>query len=184
MTKTLDGKRAGLQTGRSLREETEELKRREEEAFRKMDKSLTGQNAKTAIRAGKLRQMEAQQAAEAEKAAKIAKLQESYSKWNKGLKQGADQSKKLEEDVHEMSKPLARFAGDDDLEQMLREQDRDGDPMAAYMAKKKRESSGKGPAKPVYRGPADAPNRFGILPGYRWDGVDRSNGYEKVIYRF
>lgn len=185
LTKTLDGKRAGLQTGKALREESEELRRRENEAFKKMDPSLTGKNATTAIRAGKLRQIEAKQQAEKEKAEKVAKLQEAYNKWNKGLKQGEEQSNKLAEDVHEMSKPLARFAGDEDLERYLRDQDRDGDPMAAYMAKKKSKSGGDGKgkaARPVYRGPAAAPNRFGILPGYRWDGVDRSNGYEKMYF--
>ena len=185
LTKTLDGKMAGLQTGRALREETEELRKREEEAFRKMDKSLTGQNATTAIRAGKLRQIEAKQQVDKEKAERVAKLQEAYQKWNKGLKQGETQTTQVAEAIHEMSKPLARFADDEDLERLLREQDREGDPMAAYMAKKKVKSGGDGKgkaARPVYKGPAAAPNRFGILPGYRWDGVDRSTGYEKMYF--
>ena len=36
----------------------------------------------------------------------------------------------------------------------------------------------KASTKPKYRGPLPPPNRFGILPGYRWDGIIRGTNYE------
>ena len=42
-----------------------------------------------------------------------------------------------------MSKPLARYADDEDLEQMLKEKEKEGDPMLAFMKKKKLSGQGK-----------------------------------------
>ncbi|XP_060535186.1 BUD13 homolog [Cylas formicarius] len=108
---------------------------------------------------------------------------EKYDRWGKGLKQVEAQGVKIAEELHEMSKPLARYADDEDLEKYLKEQEREGDPMLAYIRKKKKKvaiESGK-PMKPQFEGEY-MPNRFLIAPGYRWDGVDRSNGYEKKYF--
>ena len=121
-TTTLDGKKAGLQTGFALHQEMKELQKKQKEAFRKMDESLTGQNAITAVRASKKRQMEAKIEEEKVKQEKLAKLEAVYSKWNKGFKQGQDQSEKLVQDLYEMTKPMARFAADEDLDEHLRVQ--------------------------------------------------------------
>ncbi|KAK3673058.1 Pre-mRNA-splicing factor cwc26 [Recurvomyces mirabilis] len=75
---------------------------------------------------------------------------------------------------------VARYADDEKLNSELRERERWNDPMAQLLATKtttskggKSKSSGKS-----YQG-AFEPNRYGIRPGWRWDGVDRGNGFER-----
>ena len=78
----------------------------------------------------------------------------------------------------------ARTAEDAGLEQMRKEVIRDGDPMAEYFRTKqtqKEEKARPADARPLYKGPPPPPNRFGIRPGYRWDGVDRGNGWEGKV---
>lgn len=54
-----------------------------------------------------------------------------------------DREEKLKDDLYEMNKPLARYADDADLDKQMREQEREGDPMLAYI-KEKRAKEGKG----------------------------------------
>lgn len=60
------------------------------------------------------------------------------------LVQSQMRQQKLEDAVHEAQKPLARHLDDEDLDRMLREQERDGDPMAAMLRRKKERSTTKG----------------------------------------
>lgn len=43
-----------------------------------------------------------------------------------------------------MAKPLARYEGDKDLDEMLKRQERDEDPMLDFIRKSKAKSKGKG----------------------------------------
>ncbi|PSN57788.1 BUD13 protein [Blattella germanica] len=144
-----------------------------------MGDEVSGRGAAPVMRdrkTGKRRNLEEEAKQKEEEEKKQAVHKEKYSRWGKGLKQVEEQKENLQAALHEMSKPLARYADDDDLERHLRDQEREGDPMLDYIRSKKPEDSTK--SRPKYQG-SFLPNRFGIPPGHRWDGVDRSSGYEK-----
>jgi len=103
----------------------------------------------------------------------------SMMEWGKGLVQREEKEKMKQELEKQKGKPFSRHADDADLNEEMKARTRWEDPAAAFLAK----TSSKGPRKPQYTGPPPPPNRFGIKPGYRWDGVDRGNGFEKKFFQ-
>ncbi|CAO2588600.1 BUD13 homolog [Lemmus lemmus] len=80
-----------------------------------------------------------------------------------------------------MQKPLSGSIDDEDLDQMLREQEREGDPIANFIKKNQAEEKQHKKVRPRCNGPAPSPNRFHTWPGYCWDGVDRYNGFKQAL---
>merc|ERR1711881_315508 len=93
---------------------------------------------------------------------------------------GAEMQKRQEE--HEISKGLARYADDKDLEAYQKSIKRIDDPMEKFFREKAEKRRRKVGGMPVYKGVYE-PNRYNIRPGHRWDGVDRGNGFEKKYFR-
>lgn len=186
-TKTLDGKKAGLQDAKALIHETEERRRREERMYNEMSKEVSGRDAEVRVRSTARKSQRARDTeiedpeVRRRKEEHERKKKEKYDRWGKGLKQVEQYRQRTEAETYEGSKPLARYESDKDLDNYLRDQERIEDPMLEYMRKKKKERQKEQGALteiPKYEG-SFPENRFGIHPGCRWDGVDRSNGFEK-----
>lgn len=88
--------------------------------------------------------------------------------------QRANRKQELEEIK---SMPVARTIDDEDLNDDLRSKERWNDPAAGFLTQKAKPGASV-TGRPLYRG-SFQPNRYGIRPGHRWDGVDRANGFEK-----
>ncbi|EGT56718.1 hypothetical protein CAEBREN_10888 [Caenorhabditis brenneri] len=181
--KTLEGKKSGLQSAKDLKEESDKLKAKNAKMFEDMDTSVSGRFADTVYRQKqtkrKGRDAEEDQEKKEREAKKTEELKEKYKDWNKGVAQIEERKAQLEEMARVAAEPMARARDDDAMNAHLKEVLHAADPMANLIQKKRRDIAiDRGElVYPTYQGHW-VPNRFGIAPGYRWDGVDRSNGFE------
>lgn len=197
-----DGTHAGLQSAATVTAQIERRKQEERDQFEAERRAglvkhgeeetyyrdATGRRVDVSMKRAEARRA-AQEAEDKERAAKQAL---------KGDVQAEEARRRREqlEDAKTMS--LARTADDEDMNKALREERRWNDPMARFLGETDGGGGGGGAVagapsggrsgaavkagagasrRPVYKGPSP-PNRYGIKPGYRWDGVDRSNGFE------
>lgn len=177
-TKMESGAHAGLQTADQV---TAQLKRRQDEeraSFMQDSSAHSGANSETIYRdaSGRIiniamKRAEARKQQEAEAAKAAAELEA-----QKGDVQRAAAAKRKEDLKEAKYMPVARYADDADMNEDLKGRERWNDPAAGFLEKRREGKSVSG--RPLYKGSA-MPNRYGIRPGYRWDGVDRGIGFEK-----
>ncbi|VDO98218.1 unnamed protein product [Soboliphyme baturini] len=137
----------------------------------KAGQDLSGQNAETVVRKKIVKRGKPESTEEQKELKK--KIEQKYQLWNKGVKQHEMRTVKLQEMAKEIDKPLARYRDDADLESFLKVL------FAPILCGRLIRISSL--ELPKYTGPLPPPNRFGILPGFRWDGLDRSNGFEDKL---
>ncbi|XP_027075738.1 BUD13 homolog [Coffea eugenioides] len=193
--------KTGLVTGQDLKEEIARKKKEDMLRFKEMDPSISGRGAEPVYRdkvTGK--RMSKDEFLKSQK--KEEKPKEVKLEWGKGLAQKREAEARLQELESEKDKPFARRRDDPELDRMLKERVRWGDPMAHLVKKKqfgpvmedlgddeKMKESGfiipqEIPSHSwLRRGLDAAPNRYGIKPGRHWDGVDRSSGFEKQMFK-
>lgn len=107
--------------------------------------------------------------------------EEEQMEWGKGKVDRAAENRAQQRKAEESGAPYRPYSAEHDetvVQQQL-ERDRWGDPMAHLARKKSSEPAVK--KRPEWNKPYP-PNRFNIKPGHLWDGVDRSNGFEKTYF--
>ncbi|KAI1160457.1 Pre-mRNA-splicing factor of RES complex-domain-containing protein [Nemania serpens] len=193
-----DGTHAGLQSGATVSAQLARRRAAERAAYEKersadgkgvkgeaetIYRDATGRRVDVSMRRAELRR-EAEEAAQKRADAELAMRGDVQVDEARRRREALDDAKVM---------AVARHVDDADMNAEMKAQVRWGDTMAAFV-KRKDDAGGSGgggggatttmmgggrggKGRPVYKG-AWAPNRYQIPPGYRWDGVDRGNGFE------
>ncbi|KAK9480129.1 Pre-mRNA-splicing factor of RES complex-domain-containing protein [Lipomyces japonicus] len=98
---------------------------------------------------------------------------------NKGLVQELQKKEEAQKLEDAATLSMHRHVDDEEYNRELKEESRWHDPAGAFVAKRK-EAKTSATGLKIYQG-AYPFNRFSIPPGHRWDGVDRSNGFEARV---
>lgn len=174
------GALAGLQTAEqtaAMVAAQERKKRAEGEVFKTSAQAALAQDTIYRDASGRIINVAMKRAearkAEAEKAEKEKQAREAQM----GDVQRAERESRRQQLQEVKSMPLARRVEDEELNEELKGRQLWNDPAAGFLTR------AKGPGlsvtgKPLYKG-SFQPNRYGIRPGHRWDGVDRGTGFEK-----
>jgi pre-mRNA-splicing factor CWC26 len=194
----VSGARAGLQTAAQIKASIEEKQRQEREDW--AHHHMTGREHETVYRDATGRRVDvifkrAELRAAADRAKREQEEKNEEEKKQRELRGGLAQKRAQEAEKERMKMDTSSFSRtveDVEWNEELKAHERWDDPAAAFLKKNDSDGGVKFGARgkgrrfkrsvPVYTG-AVPPNRFGIRPGYRWDGVDRSNGFEKTWFR-
>ncbi|KAI9877795.1 MAG: Pre-mRNA-splicing factor cwc26 [Pleopsidium flavum] len=179
------GAHAGLQSAEAVTAQLRLKQAAERRRFEQDADSHSGRGQETIYRdaSGRIinvamKRAEARKKAEEEAARKVEEVEA-----QKGDVQRAEAARRREEVREARFLGVARGVDDVEMNEELRGRERWDDPMAGMLSssgKEKKGAKGEG-GKEVYKGAA-MPNRYGIRPGCRWDGVDRGNGFEKEYF--
>lgn len=199
--KRKEQQKTGLITGKDVSNEIAKTKKDEWSRFNQMDPSTSGRGAEPVYRF-KGERVSKDEYLKLTKKKEEKPKEEKNLEWGKGLAQKREAEAKLLEMELEKEKPFARSRDDPELDRMMKDSVRWGDPMAHLVKKKqsdmllldlgeneKMKESGfiipqDIPSHSwIKRGLDYEPNRYGIKPGRHWDGVNRSNGYEKQMFK-
>ncbi|KAF2153336.1 hypothetical protein K461DRAFT_225451 [Myriangium duriaei CBS 260.36] len=174
------GAMAGLQTAAQV---TAALKRKEKEEKKAMEEAgldAGGMAQETVYRDASGRRIDvAMKRAEMRRKAEEAekkKIEDDEAK--RGDVQRREKEERRERLEEAKFLTVARYADDEEMNREMKAKERWNDPMAQLLADAGVGGRSNKSKRKVYEG-ASEPNRYGIKPGYRWDGVDRSTGFER-----